>query len=40
MIWIPSIVALSVTVVNLITICPEAFAFAVNSRTTALGNFR
>jgi hypothetical protein len=36
MISMPSIVALSVTVVKVMTICPEAFAVVVNSRTTAL----
>ena len=36
MIWIPPIVALLVTVASLITICPEAFAVVVNSRTIAL----
>ena len=36
MISMPSIVALSVTVLKLMTICPDAFAVAVKSRTTAL----
>ena len=33
---IPPMLALSVTVVKFTMICPEAFAVAVNSRTTAL----
>ena len=36
MISMPSMVALSVTVVNLMTICPDELAVAVNSRSTAL----
>jgi hypothetical protein len=36
MISIPLMVELSVTVVSLITICPDVFAVAVNSFTTAL----
>ena len=36
MISMPSMVALSVTVVNLITICPEELAVVLNSRRSAL----